>query len=362
MIKNKIVFLCSDREVIRERLGYTKAFVSLGFQIIFCENEITLLPNLEKYQTQILAVIHPEPYQSFHSLNIWDYHIPNIIFQWDTFTILQKRIAASKPYDIQIICHPRFKKSFNDRNCRNVLVLPWCFDDSILVLEKANVKNYNFDIGWIGRCDAKFYKKRRIILSHILKKGYKLNDVEKYYSWNKMFEVFQHSKIVVNVSRDDYPEDANMRCFEAMGCGALLLTEANTELEELGLYGGKHFVTYQNGDDLIQKIDYYLQNDNERNSIAINGQLEVLKNHTYKKRAEELVAFVNQNYDKVIQQNIFRKLSLTNKFFFLGFAFIKDINIFMLKNCIEKTSFINKCILSKHLFVLLIKNIKKKTL
>jgi hypothetical protein len=362
MIKNIIVFLCSDSEVIRERLGYTKAFVSIGFRIIYCENEITLLPNLEKYQSQILAVIHPEPYQPFHSLNIWNYHIPNIIFQWDTFTILQKRIAASKPYDIQIICHPRFKKSFNDAYCRNVLVLPWCFDDSISVHEKSDVKKIKFDIGWIGRSDAKFYKKRRIILNKILQSGYKLNDVEKKYSWTEMFEVFQLSKIVINVSRDDYPEDANMRCFEAMGCGALLLTQKNTELEELGLYAGKHFITYQNDDDLIKKVEYYLQNDDERNSIAINGRKEVLINHTYKKRVEELVNFINQNSNEVIQQNFFRKLTLPNKYFFLGFSFIKDINIVMLKKCVQKTSFTNKCILSIHLFVLLVKHFKQKIL
>lgn len=361
-MKNKIVFLCAESENVRERLGYTRAFISLSFEVIFCESESILLPILERYQHQILAIIQPEPNKPFHSLQIWNYQIPNIIFQWDTFTILQKRIAASKPYDIQIICHPRFKKSFNDANCNNVLVLPWCIDDSILVHKNANEKQLKYDIGWIGRSDAKFYEKRRVVFDLIHSRGYKLNDIEKYYSWNEMFEVFQQSKIVINVSRDDYPEDANMRCFEAMGCGALLLTQTPTELEELGLKVGKHFITYQNHDDLIQKIDYYLQNDNERNSIAMNGCLEVLSNHTYKKRVETLVTFIQLNYDEVIQQNFFRKLDLTKKYFFLGFSFIKDSNIAMLKTCIQKTNFINKLILSKHLIILVLKKIKRQIL
>ena len=51
------------------------------------------------------------------------------------------------------------------------------------------------------------------------------------------------------------------------------------ELElPLPLIDGKHFVTFKNKEDLLEKINFYLKNNKLRNEIALNGR-KVLEEH-----------------------------------------------------------------------------------
>ncbi|MEM4218097.1 MAG: glycosyltransferase [Candidatus Methanomethylicaceae archaeon] len=59
---------------------------------------------------------------------------------------------------------------------------------------------------------------------------------------------------MVNISRDDFPHDANMRCFEVMAAGALLVTSLPTELADLGFEEGRHFVGFEHEQDLLEKV------------------------------------------------------------------------------------------------------------
>ena len=60
-----------------------------------------------------------------------------------------------------------------------------------------------------------------------------------------MAKIYKQSKVVVNLSRDDYLQDANLRCFEVMASGALLITPKPTELSEIGFIEGTHYVTFK---------------------------------------------------------------------------------------------------------------------
>jgi len=51
---------------------------------------------------------------------------------------------------------------------------------------------------------------------------------------------------------------------------------------------GKEVETYDSIDECIDKIKYYLLNEEEREKIAKAGQVRTLKEHTYEKRIEKL--------------------------------------------------------------------------
>ena len=100
-------------------------------------------------------------------------------------------------------------------------------------------------------------------------------------------EVYSSSKIVVNQAVKD---DLNFRVFEAMTCGALLVTPRQENgLEEL-FTPGVHLITYEDGnaDDAASKIAYYLEHEEEREAIARAGRAEVLTNHSKLVRAKQL--------------------------------------------------------------------------
>ena len=53
----------------------------------------------------------------------------------------------------------------------------------------------------------------------------------------------------------------------------------------------KHLAYYRHGDfdNLKKKIDYYLENESEREKIRLTGHEECKKNHTYVKRWQTIL-------------------------------------------------------------------------
>ena len=74
-------------------------------------------------------------------------------------------------------------------------------------------------------------------------------------------------------------------------CSFMLCENSINELElPIPLIDGKHFVSFKDKDDLIDKIDFYLKNKQLRNEIALNGR-KVLENHySPKKHGEFLIS------------------------------------------------------------------------
>ena len=67
---------------------------------------------------------------------------------------------------------------------------------------------------------------------------------------------------------------------DIMGAGGFLLSNYQPELAEY-FVDGKEMVMYTGRQDLLDKVTYYLNNDEERISIAINGQKKIDKEYSY---------------------------------------------------------------------------------
>jgi spore maturation protein CgeB len=82
---------------------------------------------------------------------------------------------------------------------------------------------------------------------------------------------------------------ASPRVFEAMACGALVLSDRQRDV--LGLFcEGEHMACFEDAAELAEKVGYYLDHPDERRRIARQGMEAVLRDHTYKKRLEALLA------------------------------------------------------------------------
>jgi spore maturation protein CgeB len=113
-----------------------------------------------------------------------------------------------------------------------------------------------------------------------------------------MYEVLSRSRISLNRHIDVAEEYANnMRLFETTGVGTLLLTEAAPNLPDL-FAPGREVVTYEDEDDLVEKIEHYLEHDDERAEIAAAGQQRTLSEHTYGRRMTELAAILEQRLER----------------------------------------------------------------
>lgn len=108
-----------------------------------------------------------------------------------------------------------------------------------------------------------------------------------FYYGQKFFRnvanTYAQSKIVFNHSLKN---DINMRVFEAMASGSMLLTDriVNNGFEDL--FDETMLATYGNMEELGRSVKYYLENEGEREAIAATGKECVLNLHTYKRRME----------------------------------------------------------------------------
>lgn len=85
-----------------------------------------------------------------------------------------------------------------------------------------------------------------------------------------LYKRISSSKIVINAGVDFSGKyKVNMRNFESMGCGAMLLSDRGIYPD--GFVEGENYVAYDNFDDLIKKATYYLEHEEERAAIAKKG-------------------------------------------------------------------------------------------
>jgi spore maturation protein CgeB len=85
------------------------------------------------------------------------------------------------------------------------------------------------------------------------------------------------------------------RNFEVPGCGGFLLTDNADNLEDYYLEN-KEIVCFEGNDDLIEKIKYYLEHEEERIKIAQSGYERTLHEHTYVHRFNQIFEQINSEH------------------------------------------------------------------
>jgi SAM-dependent methyltransferase len=113
---------------------------------------------------------------------------------------------------------------------------------------------------------------------------------ERYFA--AMARAYSESRLVFNRSLRN---DINMRVFEALACGSMLVTNDLAENGQAELFeGGVHLATYAGAEELIDKIRYYLRHAEVRERIAAAGRGLVLEKHTYAHRMRELLGAIEK--------------------------------------------------------------------
>jgi len=90
-------------------------------------------------------------------------------------------------------------------------------------------------------------------------------------------------------------KEITRRIFEGMACGKMVLTDRlneSTGLSEM-FVDGEDIVYYDEMFDCIEKMNYYNENEEERERIAHNGMMKVLHNYTQVQVVNKLI----ENYE-----------------------------------------------------------------
>ena len=166
---------------------------------------------------------------------------------------------------------------------------------------------YSCDVSFVGGV-AKIHSGRWDVLEALSKNcanfafyGYGLEEVPSSYSFAKyckgvappdsFVKIINGSKISINLLLDHYEKlssGINYRAFEIPACEGFQLSQYTPNLEEFFTLG-KDIETFKSIEELLDKVDYYIKNDDARTRIARNGYERVLP-FTYDYQVKEILS------------------------------------------------------------------------
>ena len=267
-----------------------KSFEKLGFNVIIQEREHWY----DKKDIDIALVLRGElDYEpDYSNLNImWNLSHPKSIL-----------IEEYEKYDYAFISSKKYADKIKNEVNTNVHSLLQCTDPDVFYPEKdecisdeilfvgvtrgvyreivKDVLKTNHDVSIYGMGWEEFIDEKYV-------KGYFIpnDELHKYYS---------SCKILLNdhwedMRDEDFPSN---RLFDALSCGTFVISDNIPSAETL-FEGG--IVTYEDENDLDNKINYYLTHEEERVEIAKKGQKIVLENHTFDNRIQKIIAVLKEN-------------------------------------------------------------------
>jgi tetratricopeptide (TPR) repeat protein len=185
--------------------------------------------------------------------------------------------------------------------------LPWGVDDAVFH-DRGLPRRH--DVCFVGTVDSTLRPKRAAAIA-ALRDRFRVatfgDQPATRLGWDAMAVEFSRARIVFNES---LLGDLTFRVFEAMACGALVLTERiENGLTDL-FTPGEHLDVYGPG-DLIEKVAHYLAAEEERARIAAAGARLVHTRHTMRARMRDLVALVERGVARRATPDAARDWGLT---------------------------------------------------
>jgi GT2 family glycosyltransferase/2-polyprenyl-3-methyl-5-hydroxy-6-metoxy-1,4-benzoquinol methylase len=212
---------------------------------------------------------------------------PSVCLLGDTHTQLDWRAAYARAYERTFVMFNRqHVPRVRDRHGRVAGWLPAACDPE---LHRTFDVEPAFDVVFVGQTHRAWHPERVRLLEHLAAAG--LSVWAGTEALEDMALALRRGRIVFNRS---LAGDLNMRVFEALATGSFLLTDRlapEAGLETL-LADRVHLVCYDDAEDLEALARRYLARPDERAAIARAGRAEVLRRHTYRHRAQTLLAEV----------------------------------------------------------------------
>jgi Glycosyl transferases group 1/DUF based on E. rectale Gene description (DUF3880) len=263
-----------DINYLSERPQFiTKNDSGLPIQEILHDREVDLL-------------LFIDPVGNSFPIGLEKMNCPTAIYLVDVHQNLEQRLQLAYFFDYVFIAQKDYLPVFQENGITNSFWLPLACEPEIHQYS-ATQEERVYDIGFVGNRGLIGSQRRKLL--DTLQQNFKVNDLSRKYSSEEIGSIYSQSYMVFNCAVN---HDVNMRVFEALCSGRLLLTNAIPNgLEEL-FEDRKHLVIYRNLQELIKLAHYYLHHPNEREAIAKAGQAEVLTKHTYQHRTEQILTTI----------------------------------------------------------------------
>lgn len=270
-----------------------KEFSDNNFDIVWVDKGTRIFPETLKkikFKNPLVKIVHINPDDPFGKFNRG----------WKTF------IKAIPYYDIHFVAREVNLPEYKNLGAKKVYVYDRSFDPEIhkpIELTDEEKLKYGCKVGFIGS----WAKDREKSITYLIENGIELavwgNGWQKGKYWNlikkywrgpglngiEYAKAINGMEIALHFLRKENRDEQDSRTFEIPACGTFMLAE-RTKKHEKFFEDGKEAVFFENDEDLLFKVRYYLKNDEERKIIAKAGLIRSLvDDYSHKKRINVLL-------------------------------------------------------------------------
>jgi hypothetical protein len=201
---------------------------------------------------------------------------PTAVYLVDVHRSFKLREMLAPFFDFIFIAQLDYVNNFRKLNYKQIHWLPLACDPEIHGRRNLELV---WDIGFVGNINSTT-RSRRL---ELLDQHFRMNEYGVFYPRERIAEIYSRSKIVFNSSIGG---DLNMRVFEGLASGSLLITDRIGNGQSEIFKNRVHLVEYSSDEELLEFVSYYLKQDKEREAIAMAGHDLVLSKHTYIDRCQ----------------------------------------------------------------------------
>jgi spore maturation protein CgeB len=231
---------------------------------------------------------------------------PIVLWFPDSVSGFNKGLFFISDYDFLFFKDPYIVKTLNDNYYKkNVFYLPECCNPKFhksIIMNKEDLELYRADISTYGNphnirtsffCQLIKYNYKIKIWGHQPPIWLKSKELKSLYTGVYVFNESKSkavlaAKININTLHPGEVIGLNARTFETAGIGGFQMIHWRPGLADL-FEDGKEIISFNNFNELIEKINYYLDKPEEREKIAKAGQVRAYRDHTYELRLKLLL-------------------------------------------------------------------------
>jgi spore maturation protein CgeB len=214
-------------------------------------------------------------------------------------------------YDLHFVKRPYNITEYKMLGANKVFEYDHSYDSLVhrpMQLTPEEYELYHAKVGFIGTCETH----RADTLLYLIENGIPVSIWGKYWSryrhWDKLkpyyrggevhgdnyAKVLSGMDIALHFLRKANRDAQDSRTFEIPACGAFMLAERTYKHEQF-FADGQEVVLFDNKEDLLQKVRYYMKHEEERKIIAANGYKRCLASgYDHEKRLSSLLLLVRR--------------------------------------------------------------------
>lgn len=244
--------------------------------------------------------IRPQTLKKLRTIAKLANYYPETFDHWERIKRISQYYDYFFNYDSEVV------KRLKETGYTNAYYLPFSAEiDQNAIF--PDFKQRKYAVSFVGSFMSIRYTQRETILSQIKDLGLNIwgskawldTGLKEYYrgrpETEEMFDIYRKSKIVVNIDLMLGVDGTgvNLRPFEVTSCGAMLLNHDDRK-DIFNLFEeGKEFMSFKGPDDIREKVEYFLNHQDELEGIARAGFEKTKSKHSYLSRIQEVIKIVS---------------------------------------------------------------------